>query len=63
VKRRADWGGDGFDQRVEEAWDAFLESVEGWLTIVERSGDELVDTWLEVLDGRAAPDEGYVVSP
>jgi hypothetical protein len=63
VKRRADWGGDGFDQRVDEAWDAFLQSVEGWLTIVERSGDELVDTWLEVLDGRAAPDEGYVVSP
>lgn len=63
VKRRADWGGDGFDQRVDEAWDAFLESVEGWLTIVDRPGDELVDTWLEVLDGRAAPDEGYVISP
>jgi len=63
VKRRADWGAQGFDQRVDEAWEAFLESVRGWLAIVERPGDELVDTWLDVLDGRAAPDEGFVVSP
>jgi hypothetical protein len=63
VKRQADWGGDGFATRVDEAWDAFLESVDGWLTIVERGSDELVDTWLEVLEGRAAPDEGYVVAP
>lgn len=63
IKRQADWGGDGFANRVDEAWDAFLDSVESWLTIVERPAAELVDTWLEVLEGRAAPDAGYVVTP
>ena len=64
VKRREDWGAAGFEERVETAWDAFLASVAGWLTIVERRGaDELEATWLEVVDGRTPPDVGYVVSP
>jgi len=63
VKRRADWGADGFDERVDAAWTAFLESVDGWLQIVERDASALADTWLEVLEGRARPETGYVVSP
>jgi hypothetical protein len=64
VKRREDWGGAGFDERVEAAWDAFLASVAGWLQVVERNGDEeLAQTWLEVLEGRTPPSVGYVVSP
>ena len=63
-KRRADWGGDGFAARVDEAWQAFLSSVDGWLTIAERRGpDAMADTWLDVLEGRTPPDIGYVVSP
>jgi hypothetical protein len=63
VKRRADWGGDGFAARVEAAWSSFLGSVDGWLQIVERRGtDDLVRTWHEVLDGAAPPNVGYVVS-
>jgi hypothetical protein len=63
VKRQADWGGEGFATRVDEAWDAFLASVEGWLRIETRTADQLPDTWLEVLDGRVDPDVGYVVTP
>ena len=64
VKRRDDWGGADFERRVDDAWDAFLESVDGWLTIAERRGpDAMADTWLEVLEGRTPPDVGYVVSP
>lgn len=64
VKRRADWGGDGFGARVDTAWSSFLASVDGWLRIVERRGaDELVRTWHDVLDGAVAPEIGYVVSP
>jgi hypothetical protein len=63
VKRRADWGPGGLDARVSSAWTKFLESVDGWLTIVERRGrDELEATWLEVLEGRASPAVGYIVS-
>jgi hypothetical protein len=62
VKRRADWGPNGLEARVTEAWHAFLESVDGWLTIVERNGrEELEATWLEVLEGRASPAVGYVI--
>ena len=63
VKRRADWGPGGLESRVSSAWEEFLESVDGWLTIVERNGrDELEATWLEVLEGRASPAVGYIVS-
>ena len=64
VKRRADWGEDGFSARVGAASASFLESVAGWLQIVERRGTEdLIRTWQEILDGTVAPDVGYVVLP
>ena len=64
VKRRADWGAEGFGERVDTAWSAFLASVDDWLQIVERRGtEELVSTWREVLEGSASPDVGYVVTP
>jgi hypothetical protein len=63
VKRRRDWGADGMESRIDAAWQAFLASVDGWLTIEERRGpDAMTDTWLEVVDGRTAPNLGYVVS-
>ena len=63
VKRRADWGADGLESRMDAAWQGFLASVDTWLTIDERSGPgAIADTWLEVLEGRAAPNVGYVVS-
>jgi NADPH:quinone reductase-like Zn-dependent oxidoreductase len=62
VKRRADWGSNGLEARVTEAWQAFLESVDSWLTIVERNGrEELEATWLEVLEGKASPAVGYII--
>jgi hypothetical protein len=64
VKRRADWGGAGFGERVDAAWSSFLTSVDGWLHIVERSGTgEVVATWRDVVEGAAPPDVGYVVLP
>lgn len=63
VKRRADWGPGGLEERVATAWTEFLDSVDRWLTIVERNGaGELEETWLEVLEGRASPAVGFVVS-
>lgn len=63
VKRRGDWGADGLESRMDAAWQKFLGSVDAWLTIDERRGaGAIADTWLEVLEGRAAPNVGYVVS-
>jgi hypothetical protein len=63
VKRRGDWGADGLDSRISRAWNAFVESVDGWLEIQEHRGfDAIEPTWLEVLEGRAAPNKGHVVT-
>lgn len=63
VKRRGDWGPGGVESRFAEAWAAFLPVVEGWITVVERhSPDAVVDTYLEVLDGRADPSVAFVLS-
>ena len=63
VKRRADWGAGGVESHIENAWSGFLTSVDAWLTIEEHEGfDAIEPTWLEVLEGRAAPDVGHVVA-
>ena len=63
VKRRADWGAGGVESHIENAWIGFLTSVDAWLTIEEHEGfDAIEPTWLEVLEGRAAPDVGHVVA-
>jgi hypothetical protein len=63
VKRRADWGAGGVESRTEAAWQRFLPSVDGWLTIDEHVGfDAIAPTWLEVVDGKATPNVGHVVT-
>lgn len=63
ARRVRDWGSRGFDERVEGAWGRFVASAGRWLTIVEHSGpDAVVAAYLDVLDGRVAPDQGYVIT-
>ena len=63
VKRRADWGAGGLDERVTEAWKPFVEWSAGWLEVKHGEGGEaLKDAYLEVLDGKVAPQAGHVVS-
>lgn len=62
-KRRAEWGQDGFDARLGDAWRSFLAFSDGWLRIVRGSGAADVErVYQEVLEGRARPDEGHVLS-
>lgn len=62
-KRRAEWGAAGFDQRLGAAWRAFLAFSDRWLRVVRGSGADVVEaTWRDVLEGRARPDEGHVLS-
>jgi NADPH:quinone reductase-like Zn-dependent oxidoreductase len=62
-KRAQDWGPQGFQERVGAAWVRFRDASDTWLHVVRGRGPEAVErTWAEVLDGRARPDEGHVLS-
>jgi hypothetical protein len=62
VARTADWGRDGLDQRLDEAWQRFVAEVGAWVDVSVSHGPEaLRDTWLEVLSGASTPRSGHVV--
>ena len=62
-KRVAEWGNDGLQDRLAEAWLAFLVPLAGWITVEHLSGPQAAEQiYLDTLEGRAAPDIGYVVT-
>lgn len=63
AKRREDWGPGGVEERFAEAWKGFLPTMTNDVTVVERPGiDGAVETYLEVLEGRANPRSAFVLS-
>ena len=61
-KRNQDWGPQKFQAELSAAWQAFLEVVDGWVSINHRVGRaELEETFQAVLAG-AKPDHAFVVS-
>ena len=63
TKRNEDWGRDGLQSRVDEAWSAFTAWADGWLTIERRTGAEAaLATFAELVDNRADPAVGFIVS-
>jgi hypothetical protein len=65
-KRLADWGRDGFAQRLAAAWQGFVRAATSspnpWLRIREVSGRAGIEAaYREVLAGAQAPDEGLVL--
>jgi uncharacterized protein DUF2855 len=63
-RRSSDWGREGLDRRVAEAWVPFVEWASGWLEIVRGEGPEAVQAaYLELLDGRTDPSVGHVLRP
>jgi hypothetical protein len=62
-KRNADWGAATLQRKIGEAWLAFLGPVGGWMRVVESRGPEAVErVYRDMLDGRAKPDEGHILS-
>ncbi|HYR96483.1 MAG TPA: DUF2855 family protein [Candidatus Binatus sp.] len=62
-QRTRDWGAEGFQARVGASWREFVPAAESWVTVVRRSGAAAVEeAYRDVLDGRATPDRGYVLS-
>ena len=63
VKRSADWGTKGLEQRLAQAWKPYVEWTDGWLRVIHaRGGEELQSTYLELLDGRIDPATAHVLT-
>ena len=67
AKRSAEWGADVFQQRFAAAWHAFTDRVvdpeRPWMTITDERGPDAVErVYRDLLDGRARPHDGRIVS-
>jgi NADPH:quinone reductase-like Zn-dependent oxidoreductase len=61
-KRIADWGPAGFQQRVGEAWRAFLPTAARTTRVVEHRGLEAAGrVFADLASGRSDPRDGHVV--
>ena len=61
-KRFADWGPAGFQERVGAAFAAFRALSDRALRVVRGGRGDVQRVYLDTLEGRAAPDAGYVLS-
>lgn len=66
-KRAADWGPAALQQRIAVAWATFLGAVsspaQGWMKVVRGTGAvEVERVYRAMIDGRAMPDEGHILS-
>lgn len=63
TKRTADWGRDGLEGRLADAWRPYVEWTAGWLGVIhERGGESLERAYLDLLDGRIDPAKAHVLS-
>ena len=63
-KRSEDWGPEGLNQRLADAWRPYVEWARGWLRVEHGSGPEDVERiYRELLDGKSDPAVGHVLSP
>jgi hypothetical protein len=63
TKRSADWGIDGLQARLAQAWGPYVAWTEGWLKVIhEAGGPALQRAYLELLDGRIDPATAHVLT-
>ncbi len=62
-KRAQDWGPEGLQERLGGAWTRFRAASDAWLEVRRSQGKAQVErAYREVLDGRATPNVGHVLS-
>jgi hypothetical protein len=61
-KRFGDWGSEGFQQRIGSAFGAFRGLADRALRVVRGQRADVERVYLDTLEGRAAPDQGHVLS-
>lgn len=63
VKRSREWGPAGLQQRLGAGLRDFLAWSDAWLEVIRGCGpDDVERVYLEVLEGRALPHQGHVLS-
>jgi NADPH:quinone reductase-like Zn-dependent oxidoreductase len=63
AKRSREWGREGLEQRLAEAWDPYVEWTGGWLRVEHgRGGEALQRAYLQLLDGDVDPARAHVLS-
>lgn len=63
AKRSADWGQAELDRRMAEAWSTYAPWAASWLRFEHvRGAEALAATFLELVDNRADPAVGHIVS-
>jgi len=63
AKRAREWGREGLEERIAEAWHPYVEWTGGWLQITHGSGAEAVErAYLDLLDGRIDPARAHVLT-
>jgi Protein of unknown function (DUF2855) len=63
TKRGREWGREGLQERMAEAWHPYVEWTAGWLEVEHgRGGEALERVYLDVLDGRVEPAKAHVLS-
>jgi len=60
----ADWGAAGLQQRLNDAFDHFLDETRGgWIRVHHGRGPADVErVYRQTLEGRVPPDEGHILS-
>lgn len=62
-KRAKDWGLDGFQNKLAENYLDFIERASHWIKFIEiNNSEEFSKLYLDTLEGRLKPDNGYIVS-
>jgi hypothetical protein len=61
-KRFGDWGPEGFQQRIGDAFAAFRGLADRALRVVRGGRADVQRVYLDTLEGRTAPDEGHVLT-
>jgi Protein of unknown function (DUF2855) len=63
VKRAGEWGADGLQQRLADAWHPYVTWADGWLEVIHGHGpDALQSAYLDLLDGCIDPATAHVLS-
>jgi len=62
-KRIGEWGADAFQAKGAEAWVSFIKPASGWVEVKRHAGQEaMLSVYLDMVDGRADPRHGHIVS-
>jgi hypothetical protein len=63
TKRVREWGRDGLERRLAEAWQPYLIWTAGWLEVIHGRGAEALERdYLDLLDGHIDPAKAFVLS-